>query len=340
MDDKRKKNLRWQIPFLVLLIVGTVLIIRQQQNMPYQKCSGTIFGTVYNITYQYDKDLQQELVAKMQEVDSALSMFNEKSIISHINRNDDVAPNEMFLNVFNLAQQISADTDGAFDITVAPLVNIWGFGFKRGQTPSRPAVDSLMQLIGHEKVTFDGKRIVKQDPRIMLDCSAIAKGYGVDVVASLLNDKGIKNYLVEIGGEISARGISEKRVPWKIGVTKPTDDAMATGGELQAVLNVTDKCMATSGNYRNFYYKGKRKYAHTIDPKTGYPVQHNILSATVLTNTCMRADAYATSFMVMGFEGAKKVLERNPDLMAYLIYDDKGETKVWYSPSLQDKIAK
>ena len=338
MDDKRKKNLRWQIPFLLLLIVGTVLIIRQQQNMPYQKCSGTIFGTVYNITYQYDKDLQQELVAKMQEVDDALSMFNEKSIISHINRNDDVAPNEMFLNVFNLAQQVADDTDGAFDITVAPLVNIWGFGFKRGQTPSRPAVDSLMQLIGHEKVTFDGKRIVKQDPRIMLDCSAIAKGYGADVVAGVLNEKGIKNYLVEIGGEIVTRGINEKRLPWKIGVTKPTDEAMEGNGELQTVLNVTDRAMATSGNYRNFYYKGGRRYAHTIDPKTGYPVQHNILSATVLAERCAVADAYATSFMVMGLDKTKKILEKHPDLMAYIIYDDQGQNKIWYSPSLKDKI--
>ena len=340
MDDKRKKNLRWQVPFLLLLIVGTVLIIRQQQNMPYQKCTGTIFGTVYNITYQYDKDLQQELVAKMQEVDSALSMFNEKSIISHVNRNEAVTPNKMFISVFNLAQQVADDTDGAFDITVAPLVNIWGFGFKRGQTPSRPAVDSLMQLIGHEKVTFDGKRIVKQDPRIMLDCSAIAKGYGADVVAGVLNEKGIKNYLVEIGGEIVTRGINEKRLPWKIGVTKPTDEAMEGNGELQTVLNVTDKAMATSGNYRNFYYKGGRRYAHTIDPKTGHPVQHNILSATVLADQCARADAYATAFMVMGLQGAQAILERNPDLMAYLIYDHEGRNEIWYSPSLRDKIQK
>ena len=338
MYDKRKKKLLWQIPFLAILIVGTILIIRQQRNTPYQKCSGTIFGTVYNITYQYDKDIQKELVAKMQEVDSALSMFNEQSIISRINRNDDVTPNEMFLNVFNLAQKVSDDTDGAFDITVAPLVNIWGFGFKRGQTPSRPAVDSLMQLIGHEKVTFDGKRIVKQDPRIMLDCSAIAKGYGADVVAGVLNEKGIKNYLVEIGGEIVTRGINEKRLPWKIGVTKPTDEAMQGNGELQTVLNVTDKAMATSGNYRNFYYKGGRRYAHTIDPKTGYPVQHNILSATVLADQCARADAYATSFMVMGLDKTKKILEKHPDLMAYIIYDDQGQNKIWYSPSLKDKI--
>ena len=340
MTNNRNKRLLWQIPFLVLLIVGTVLIIRQQHNMPYQKCAGTIFGTTYHITYQYDDDLQPELEARMKEVDNALSMFNKESIISKVNNNQPVELNEMFVEVFQQAQIISEDTDGAFDITVAPLVNAWGFGFKNEQMPDKHAVDSLMAIVGYQKVSYDGKHITKRDPRITLDCSAIAKGYGVDVVARLLEEKGIDNYMVEIGGEVVTHGISEKRVPWKIGVTKPTDDPLQEGNELQTVLNLTDKAMATSGNYRNFYYKGKRKYAHTIDPKTGYPVQHSILSATVLTNRCMRADAYATAFMVMGFEGAKKVLERNPDLMAYLIYDDHGKMDVWYSPSLKDKIAK
>ena len=336
----RNKRLLWQIPFLVLLIVGTVLIIRQQHNMPYQKCAGIIFGTTYHITYQYDDDLQPELEARMKDVDNALSMFNKESIISKVNNNQPVELNEMFVEVFQQAQKISEDTDGAFDITVAPLVNAWGFGFKNEQMPDKHAVDSLMAIVGYKKVSYDGKHIIKRDPRITLDCSAIAKGYGVDVVARLLEEKGISNYMVEIGGEVVTHGISEKRVPWKIGVTKPTDDPLQEGNELQTVLNLTDKAMATSGNYRNFYYKGKRKYAHTIDPKTGYPVQHSILSATVLTNRCMRADAYATAFMVMGFEGAKKILERNSDLMAYLIYDDHGKMAVWYSPSLKDKIAK
>jgi len=329
---------KWQIPFLVILIVGTILIIRQQHSMPYQQCSGVIFGTTYHVTYQYDEDLQTEVVAKLKEVDAALSMFNEQSTISKINNNQAVEPDKMFLDVFQLAQKISQDTHGAFDITVAPLVNIWGFGFKHGQEPTKHAIDSLRQFVGYQKVSYDGKTIQKQDPRIMLDCSAIAKGYGTDVVARLMDEKGVKNYLVEIGGEVVTRGISEKRVPWKIGVTKPTDDSLHIGNELQTVLNVTDKAMATSGNYRNFYYKGGRKYAHTIDPKTGRPVQHNILSATVLCNQCAKADAYATAFMVMGLDKAREVLERNPDLMVYFIYDDKGENKVWYSPSLKDKI--
>ena len=330
---------KWQLPFLAVLIVGTILIIQQQQNTPYQHCRGTIFGTTYSIIYQYDHDLQPELEARMLEVDSALSMFNEHSIISRINRNEDIRPNDMFLSVFLLAQQVSEDTQGAFDITVAPLVNIWGFGFKNGETPTPAAIDSLKALVGYQKVRYDGQRIRKNDSRITLDCSAIAKGYCVDVVAELLHDKGIQNYLVEIGGEVATRGISEKRVPWKIGVTKPTDDPTETS-ELQTVLNVTDKCMATSGNYRNFYYKDGRKYAHTIDPQTGRPVQHNILSATVLCDQCARSDAYATSFMVMGLDRAKEVLKKNPDLMAYLIYDDHGQNKVWYSPSMKNKIQK
>jgi thiamine biosynthesis lipoprotein len=334
----RNKRLIWQIPFLTLLIVGTILIIRQQHSMPYQKCTGLIFGTTYHITYQHDDDLHAELLAKLKEVDATLSMFNEQSTITQINNNKDVKPGKMFVDVFQLAQQVSKDTDGAFDITVAPLVNIWGFGFKKGLTPNNQAIDSLRAFIGYQKVSYDGKRIVKKDPRIMLDCSAIAKGYGADVAARLLDEKGIENYLVEIGGEVVTKGISEKRLPWKIGVTKPTEEPLADGGELQTVLNVTDKAMATSGNYRNFYYKGGRKYAHTSDPKTGHPVQHNILSATVLCNTCARADAYATAFMVMGLEKAQKVLERNPDLMAYFIYDKNGKNAVWYSPSLKNKI--
>jgi len=338
MNKPNKKKLIWQLPFLVLLIIGTILIIRQQQNMPYQHNIGTIFGTTYKITYQYDQDINSEILAKLNEVDSALSMFNEQSVISRINRNEQMEPNEMFVKVFLLAQEISEDTHGAFDITVAPLVNAWGFGFKHGEMPSSKAVDSLMQFVGYQKVSYDGHKIQKKDPRIMLDCSAIAKGYGVDEIALLLQKKGIQNFMVEIGGEISTRGISEKRVPWKIGVTKPTDDSLAISNELQTVLNVTDKAMATSGNYRNFYYKGGHRYAHTINPQTGQPVQHNILSATVLCDQCARADAYATSFMVMGLQNAQEVLKKNPELMAYLIYDDHGQTRVWYSPSLKDKI--
>ena len=335
----KNKKLLWQLPFLVLLIVGTVLIIRQQRSTPYQKSADFIFGTSFHVTYQCDSDLTESIKTELMKVDASLSPFNEESVISAINNNKEVRPDQMFIEVFNLAMGISKDTDGAFDITVAPLVNAWGFGFKNGSQPSKQQVDSLMQIVGYQKVRLTDGIVMKHDPRIMLDCSAIAKGYGTDRVAKLLRSRGVENFMVEIGGEIVTRGVNPDRKPWKIGVTKPTDDSLHVGHELQTILNVTNKAMATSGNYRNFYYKGGKKYAHPIDPKTGYPVQHSILSATVITKSCAVADAYATSFMVMGLEKAQKVLERHPELMAYFIYsDDDGDMAVWFSPSLKDKI--
>ena len=337
----KKKKLYWQLPLLLFLVIGTVFIVRQQRSTPYQHDEGQVFGTFYHITYQNDSSLNGEILAELAKVDSALSMFNKQSVISRVNRGEDVQTNEMFDTVFNLAEKISDDTDGAFDITVAPLVNLWGFGFKTGNQPTKAAIDSLRSIVGYRKIALKDGHIRKADPRVMLDCSAIAKGYGCDVVAALLRRHGIDNYMVEIGGEVVTQGISEKRLPWKIGVTKPTDDSLAVDKELQTVLNVKNMAMATSGNYRNFYYKNGKKYAHTIDPKTGYPVQHSILSATVLAKHCAEADAYATSFMVMGMEGAKRILEKHSELMAYLIYADKdGNMQVWYSPSMKDKILK
>jgi thiamine biosynthesis lipoprotein len=335
-----KKKLIWQLPFLILLIVGTVLIIRQQHTIPFMRSEGIIFGTTYHIAYQCDSDLSAGIKAELEKVDVSLSPFNPQSIITAVNQNQDVKLNDMFLAVFQKAMSISEDTEGAFDITVAPLVNAWGFGFKNGKRPDRHQVDSLLQMVGYKKVKLRDGKVVKDDPRIMLDCSAIAKGFGTQVAADFLRHRGVKNFMVEIGGEIVTSGVNDNRLPWRIGVTKPVDDSLSVSQEMQTVLNVTDKAMATSGNYRNFYYEGGRKFAHTIDPKTGYPVQHSILSATVLADDCATADAYATSFMVMGLERAKKVLERHPELMAYFIYsDERGQNAVWFSPSMKDKIA-
>lgn len=335
-----KKRLIWQIPFLLFLVIGTVIIIKQQKNINYQHDEGFIFGTIYHITYHSDTNLKKEIEAELKKVDQSLSPFNKTSVISKVNRNENSVVDPMFKEVFLLAENISNETHGAFDITVAPLVNEWGFGFKKGVEPTRQVIDSLKYIVGYQKVKLTPKNYVqKQDPRIMLDCSAIAKGYGCDVVARLLRNKGVSNFMIEIGGEIVTRGFNQKQEPWRIGVNKPTDDSLNTSQELQTVLNVTDIAMATSGNYRNFYYKNGKKYAHTIDPKTGYPVQHTLLSATVLAKDCATADAYATSFMVMGLEKAKEILNRHSELMAYLIYtNDDGKTEVWYSPSLKEKI--
>ena len=339
MDEKQKKKLIWQLPFLVLLIVGTVLIIRQQRSMPYRQVSDFVFGTTYKIIYQCDSDLSVAVRDELMKVDRSLSPFNKESVITAVNQNREVKLDPYFIEVFTKAMEVSRDTEGAFDITVAPLVNAWGFGFKHEQMPTKSQVDSLRQIIGYQKVSLVGGKVRKQDPRMMLDCSAIAKGFGVDAVARMLRNRGVQNFMVEIGGEVVTCGVNAQRLPWRVGVIKPSEDSLNVGHELQTILNVTDKAMATSGNYRNFYYKNGRRYAHTIDPKTGYPVQHSLLSATVVANSCTVADAYATSFMVMGRERAQQLLERHPELMAYLIYDDgHGDIAVWFSPSLRSQI--
>jgi thiamine biosynthesis lipoprotein len=339
MDEKQKKKLMWQLPFLMLLIVGTVLIISHQQSTPYRQANDFVFGTTYKIVYQCDSDLTASIRQELRRVDYSLSPFNKESVITAVNQNREVMLDPYFVEVFNKAMEISRETKGAFDITVAPLVNAWGFGFKHEQMPTKRQVDSLRQIIGYQKVALKNGKVEKQDPRMMLDCSAIAKGFGVDAVARLLRDRGVQNFMVEIGGEVVTCGVNAQRLPWRVGVVKPSEDSLSTGHELQTILNVTDKAMATSGNYRNFYYKNGRRYAHTIDPKTGYPVQHSLLSATVLAASCTVADAYATSFMVMGLDNARQLLEHHPELMAYLIYDDgKGDIAVWFSPSLRHKI--
>lgn len=339
MQQTHNKKLLWQLPFLALLIVGTVLIIRQQRHMPYQKSADKVFGTFYHAVYQCDSDLTYSINAELAKVDASLSPFNPQSVITAVNQNRSVKLNDMFLDVYQLAMKISDETDGSFDITVAPLVNAWGFGFKNGFEPSKQQVDSLMQMIGYQKVSLERGVVRKTDDRIMLDCSAIAKGYGTDVVARLLRGLGVTNFMIEIGGEIVTSGVNPEGKPWRVGISKPVDDPQGAAQGVQSVVAITDKAMATSGNYRNFYYKGGKKYAHTIDPKTGYPVQHSLLSATVFANSCAVADAYATSFMVMGVEKAQQLLSQHPELMAYLIYSDEdGKNAVWYSPALKNKI--
>ena len=294
----------------------------------YIKDSGMVFGTTYSITYQYHENLKSDIEGVMQQVDNSLSPFNKSSVITPINNNTSTKADKYLTEVFTLAQTVNKETDGAFDITVAPLVNAWGFGFRNGTRPTDTQTDSLLAIVGQEKVTLKDGEIIKSDPRIMLDCSAIAKGFGVDKVAEFLAGKGIENFLVEIGGEISARGKNSRGTEWNIGVTKPVDDSLSINQENQAVLQITDKAMATSGNYRNFYYEGGKKYAHTINPHTGKPAQSDILSATVIAQTCAVADAYATAFMVLGSEKAKEILKKHPELQAYLILSDNS---VWQS---------
>lgn len=334
---KAKKNFLW----LALLILATIWILaRHNQRPAYHSITGLVFGTIYNITYQYDGDLKPDIEAELKRFDQSLSPFNDSSVISRINRNKELVADSFFVKCFNRSMEISRETKGAFDITIAPLANAWGFGFKKGAFPDSLMIDSLRQIIGYEKVHLEDGKVIKQDPRIMLSCSAVAKGYSVDVVAQLLERKGIKNYMVDIGGEVVVKGKNPKDGLWRIGINKPIDDSLSVKQDLQTVLEITDLGMATSGNYRNYYYKDGKKYAHTIDPRTGYPVQHSILSATVIAEDCMTADALATSFMVMGLEEAEAFCKANPKIDAYFIYSgDNGEFKTYYTQGMKKYIS-
>ena len=329
-----RNKIRWQLPFLVLLIVGTVLILRKQA--PFQTDQGLVFGTMYKITYQSDENLKNEIEAELEKVNQSLSPFSKESVITHINQNTDLTADSLFTYVFQLAKQISEETHGAFDITVAPLVNAWGFGFKNATQIDSLTIDSIRQFVGIDKVRMENGKVIKDDPQLMLDCSAIAKGFGVDCVARLFDRKGIKNYMIDIGGELVMKGENAQMNTWRIGINKPIDDSLAVNQELQTILEISNAGMATSGNYRNFYYKDGKKYAHTIDPRTGYPVQHNILSSTVVAKDCATADAYATSFMVLGLDSAKAVCNAHPELDAYFIYSkDNGETGVYFTEGMK-----
>ena len=338
MEKKAQRNFLW----IALLVLGTIWILaRHNRTQPYYTINGLIFGTVYNITYQYDGDLKVEIDEELKRFDGSLSPFNDTATITRINRNEDIVPDTFFTNVFHRSMEISEETDGAFDITVAPLANAWGFGFKKGAFPDSTMIDSLLDITGYTKVALSNEgKVVKQDKRMMLSCSAVAKGYAVDVIAQFLAKKGIKNFMVEIGGEIVAQGENPKKDLWRIGINKPVDD-LSINQELQTVLSVTGVGIATSGNYRNFYYKDGKKYAHTIDPRTGYPVQHNILSATVIAKDCMSADAYATAFMVMGLEEAERFANAHPDIDACFIYtDENGKFQTYYTKGMERFISK
>lgn len=320
MIDKTKRQRNFMAVGLLLLL-SIWIIHRNNRPAPYQTDNGLIFGTIYQVSYQYPTSLKGEIEEALHTIDNSLSPFNQHSIITAINRNESMQTDSLFRAVFRRSLEISAETDGAFDITVAPLINAWGFGFKKGIFPDSAQVDSLRQLIGYTRVSLDADGCVqKQDPRLMLNCSAVAKGYAVDVVARLLQAKGIDNLMVDIGGEVVVKGHNPQQRPWRIGINKPVDDSLATNQELQAIVELTEGAIATSGNYRNYYHRNGKKYAHTIDPRTGYPVQHAILSSTVLAPDCMSADAYATAFMVMGLEEAEAFIEAHPELAAYFIY--------------------
>ncbi len=342
MNSYQKKNIIYSV-VLLASVVGVWLYrdARSAGETPPEASNlitfrGQTMGTVYTIKY-----LDEQQRHLKQGVDSLLEVFNQSvnhylpdSEISQFNRQDTLYFTlPYFYPVLERSQEIYKKTNGAFDPTVAPLVNAWGFGPDTTRTPSPAKIDSLLQYVGLDKVRFTRQYVTKTKQGVALNFSAIAKGYGVDVVADYLTAHGIQDLMVEIGGEVVARGVNEKGDVWRIGINNPEQP-----GDLTTALALNNRAIATSGDYLNFYVKDGKRYAHTIDPKTGFPVAHTALSVSVLADDCMTADGYATAFMVLGVAKAKEILQQNPSLDAYIIYDDNGEDKVFVTDGLKEHV--
>lgn len=303
-------NTRTWTALLVMLLGGAVLLFVRDETpqKQYFKHQGNVFGTYYNVRYESAVSLEDSILARFQAFDASLSTFNPHSTISVLNQGRDTVWDTYFTQMYETAMEVSALSHGAFDITVAPLVNAWGFGFTNRETITPERIDSLRQI------------------KTMLDASAIAKGQACDVVADMLRQNGVENLLVDIGGEVVLQGVNAQGEPWRVGITKPIDDVSGRQGEIQDVIASTRLCMATSGNYRQFYYEGGMRRSHTIDPRTGYPVNHNLLSATVIAPSCMRADALATACMVLGVDSALMLIRSLPETECYLIYSTPADS--------------
>jgi len=329
-----------------IILVALSLLIASCNTTPkpasYKKfvLKGEAQGSYYAITY-YDslgRDLGREIDSLLDDFDQSCSNYQPNSIISKVNRNEEVELDSLFMGNFRMAQEVSKETQGDFDITVRPLVELWGFGLKHSDSVSKAEVDSIMSFIGYQKISLENGKVLKSDSRIMIDYNAIAQGYSVDVMANFLRSKGIKHFLIDIGGELYAENTKIDGSPWKVGIERPKDGE-AYGESLSAILTLKNRGLATSGNYRKYYIKDGIKYAHTINPHTGYPVQHSLLSATVVAPSAGLADAYATAFMVMGVAKAQNILKRHPELQAFLIYsDENGNFRAYISPGLNDML--
>jgi FAD:protein FMN transferase len=344
MASPRKfKKLYLQLIILAAILLVVFFISHSQKKGEYMRIAGFTQGTTYHITYESKsgEDLQTSIDSLLTDFDKSLNTYLPNSLISRFNKNEPgLHADRKFTDVFIKSYEVYKKTDGAFDITVAPIVNALGFGTSKDTLDvDSTMIDSLLLYVGMEKVKLQDDTLVKTDSHVMLDVNALAQGYSVDVVADYLESRNIRNYMVEIGGEIRARGKNEQDEYWRIGIDKPVEGNDIPGTELQSVIRLNDLALATSGNYRKFYEKNGIKYVHTINPKTGYPVISNLLSATVVAKDCMTADAYATAFMVMGTDKSIRFLNDNRFLDACLIYsDEKGDFKVHYTKGLKRYI--
>lgn len=324
----------------IIAIASVILLLLISAYVNYRKNASLVIdgfaqGTTYHIVYIPDFSIpfllhkedylfQDEVDSVLRRIDESLSVYHPESVITRINRNDSpVTADELFESVFRKAVEVSAITRGAFDITVGPVVNAWGFGPGEREEVDSALIDSLLQYVGMDKVRMEGRRVIKSVDGVVLDVNAIAQGYSVDLLARFFESRGIDRYLIELGGEVKASGLKQNRKLWKIGVDKPIDNNLIPGRELQAIVSLCNRSLATSGNYRKFYVENGIKYSHTIDPATGYPVRHNLLSVTIVADDCMTADAFATACLVMGLEKSIVMISRHPELEGFFIFSGK-----------------
>lgn len=327
----------------IVTILSVVLVILpscRSVNKIESKITGLTQGTTYSVIWYHGRGESVEKVRNgieelLMAIDNSLSTYNPGSVISRVNSNEEVVLDTMFINVFKRSYEIWALTGGAFDITAAPLINAWGFGPDATRRFNESIKDRLMELVGMDKIKIVDGMVVKSDPDMCLDVNAIAQGYTVDLLSYYLSSRGFDCYLVEVGGEVRTRGTKAGSEPWIIGLDKPADGNFTPGLYRQADIKLVDKALATSGNYRKFYIEDGIKYSHTIDPKTGYPVKHKLLSATVIADDCTTADALATACMVVGLEKAREMILDIGGLDAYLVYsDEEGEFKTWFTDGM------
>ena len=324
--------------YLLLFLVPFFCHAQQVESASIQ---GETQGTTYHIIYLDTKhrNLQPEIEKLLVDFDFSVSTYNPYSIITRVNQNDkDVLVDDYFKACFKKAKQVWKDTEGAFDPTVYPLVNMWGFGPGKKEKIEKSKIDSVLQFVGFNLIELKGNKVIKKDPRVALDFNAFAQGYSVDVVSNFLNKKGIKSYFVEIGGEVYAKGMDINGKKWIVGLEQPKDNKESIN-PLIANAHISNMAISTSGNNRRFFIENGVKYAHHLDPKTGYPAKNNLLSASLFSSDCITTDAYATGVLVMGLEKAKVFLKNHPNIQAFLIYsDEKGGYKFYKTEQLDSII--
>lgn len=305
------------------------------------KIEGFVQGTTYSIVYHdsLNRDLSSAFDSIFRAIDKSMSIYNDSSTISAINRNDQDYVDSLLARVIKISESIYKETDGAFDITVGPVIRAIGFGMDKTKGIDSAKVRSLLPLIGMNQIALDELKLTKARPEIQIDVNAVAQGFTVDVIAEFLESKGVKNYIVEVGGEVCANGLNSRGTPWVVGLDKPVENAVP-GESIQTKIFLTNRLgLATSGNYRKFIEIDGQKYSHTINPKTGFPVLNSLLSATVIASTAAHADALATAFMVRGLEWSINYVSTHSGVDAYLVFSDNaGKYGVWMSPNLKKSI--